>query len=155
MVTVDIIRFGLFASIPVVDNLVWLFVAQFLIEAFTLFWIPAKEAAVPNMLRKDQLEPANQLSLVTTYGLTPVLAAIVFAVLNSTGGRLRTSSRGRRRRPGPVPERAHLPRRGGGHLAAALDQRPSRRRPGRAKETFLGSLDHGFSFAGHTPWCAA
>ena len=25
------------------------------------------------MLRKDQLEPANQLSLVTTYGLTPVL----------------------------------------------------------------------------------
>ena len=27
------------------------------------------------MLRKDQLEPANQLSLVTTYGLTPVLAA--------------------------------------------------------------------------------
>ena len=35
------------------------------------------------MLRKDQLEPANQLSLVTTYGLTPVLAAIVFAVLTT------------------------------------------------------------------------
>src|SRR4051812_18242619 len=87
MVTVDIIRFGLFASIPLVDNLIWLFVAQFLIEAFTLFWIPAKEAAVPNMLRKDQLEPANQLSLVTTYGLTPVLAAIVYAVLNSAGRR--------------------------------------------------------------------
>ena len=35
MVVVDIIRFGLFASIPLVDNLIWLFVAQFLIEAFT------------------------------------------------------------------------------------------------------------------------
>ena len=35
MVVVDVIRFGLFASIPIVDNLIWLFVAQFLIEAFT------------------------------------------------------------------------------------------------------------------------
>ena len=67
MVITDVIRFGLFTSIPLVDNLVWLFIAQFLIEAFSLFWIPAKDAAVPNMLRKDQLEPANQLSLVTTY----------------------------------------------------------------------------------------
>ena len=89
----DVFRFALFASIPIVDNLVWLFVAQFLIEAFSLFWIPAKDAAVPNMLRKDQLEPANQLSLVTTYGLTPVLAAIVFAVLTSVGGQVRAGAR--------------------------------------------------------------
>src|SRR4029453_10453666 len=88
MVITDVIRFALFASIPLVDNLVWLFVAQFLIEAFSLFWIPAKDAAVPNMLRKDQLEPANQLSLVTTYGLTPVAAAVVFALLTSLGGRI-------------------------------------------------------------------
>ena len=88
MVITDVFRFALFASIPIVDNLVWLFVAQFLIEAFSMFWIPAKDAAVPNMLRKDQLEPANQLSLVTTYGLTPVLAAIVFAVLTTVGGRV-------------------------------------------------------------------
>ena len=88
MVITDVIRFALFASIPLVDNLVWLFVAQFLIEAFSLFWIPAKDAAVPNMLRKDQLEPANQLSLITTYGLTPVLAAVVFAALTSMDDRL-------------------------------------------------------------------
>ncbi|MFP5371064.1 MAG: MFS transporter [Actinomycetes bacterium] len=83
MVVTDVIRFSLFASIPLVDNLYWLFAAQFLIEAFSMFWIPAKDAAVPNMLRKDQLEPANQLSLITTYGLTPVVAAIVFALLTS------------------------------------------------------------------------
>src|SRR4051812_731643 len=88
MVAVDIIRFGLFASIPIVDNLIWLFVAQFLIEAFTLLWLPAKDAAVPNMLRKDQLEPANQLALAPAYGLTPVHASIVFAVLTSVGGHL-------------------------------------------------------------------
>ncbi|MCW2510138.1 MAG: tmk, partial [Modestobacter sp.] len=66
MVVSDVLRFGLFASIPLVGDLLWLFIAQFLIEAISLFWIPAKDAAVPNMLRKDQMEPANQLSLVTT-----------------------------------------------------------------------------------------
>ena len=50
MVVCDLLRFALFASIPLVDNLIWLFVAQFLIEALSLFWIPAKEAAVPNLL---------------------------------------------------------------------------------------------------------
>ena len=59
----------------------WLFVATFLVECVGLFWIPAKEASVPNLVRKDQLESANQLSLVTTYGITPVAAALVFSLL--------------------------------------------------------------------------
>ena len=106
------------------------------------------------MLRKDQLEPANQLSLVTTYGLTPVLAAIVFARAHH---RRRRASCGRhpRRRPGrprAVPQRADVPGRRGRHLeparrsaAGAPPGRSSRRR------RFFGSLKHGFSFAGHTP----
>jgi dTMP kinase len=152
MVVTDLIRFSLFASIPLVDNLVWLFVAQFLIEAFSLFWIPAKDAAVPNMLRKDQLEPANQLSLVTTYGLTPVLAAIVFAVLTTLGTQLSD----------------HLPSVDAVDLALYLNaltflvaavviwNLPSisgRRAAGATGKqgSFFGSLRHGFSFAGHTP----
>ncbi len=152
MVATDIIRFALFASIPIVDNLVWLFVAQFLIEAFSLFWIPAKDAAVPNMLRKDQLEPANQLSLVTTYGLTPVLAAIVFAVLNSTGSSLQKAL------PAVDPVDLALYLNALTFLVAAiviwnLPSISGRRAPGAAgqQESFLGSLRQGFSFAGHTP----
>ncbi|TFV90561.1 dTMP kinase [Blastococcus sp. CT_GayMR16] len=152
MVVVDIIRFGLFASIPVVDNLIWLFVAQFLIEAFTLFWIPAKEAAVPNMLRKDQLEQANQLSLVTTYGLTPVLASIVFAVLTSVGGTVSDVI------PGVNEVDLALYLNALTFLVAAfviwnLPSISGRRAAGpvKSEETFLGSLKHGFSFAGHTP----
>jgi dTMP kinase len=152
MVITDIIRFGLFASIPIVDNLVWLFVAQFLIEAFSLFWIPAKDAAVPNMLRKDQLEPANQLSLVTTYGLTPVLAAIVFAVLNSAGGRVSDVL------PGTDQVDLALYLNALTFLVAAvviwnLPSISGRRAAGAVttQESFLGSLKHGFSFAGHTP----
>ncbi|HEY9474142.1 MAG TPA: dTMP kinase [Mycobacteriales bacterium] len=81
MVVCDIGRFALFASIPLVGSLAWLFGAQFLIECLALFWIPAKEASVPNLVRRNQLEPANQLSLVTTYGITPVAAAVVFSLL--------------------------------------------------------------------------
>jgi dTMP kinase len=82
MVVCDIIRFGLFITIPLTHSLAWLFIASFLIECFSLFWRPAKEASVPNLLqRKDQLEAANQLGLITTYGITPVAAAALFAVL--------------------------------------------------------------------------
>ena len=81
MVAADVGRFALFLSIPLVGALWWLFVATFLVECISLFWIPAKEASVPNLVRKDQLESANQVSLVTTYGITPVVAALVFSLL--------------------------------------------------------------------------
>jgi dTMP kinase len=152
MVVSDCLRFGLFASIPLVDNLIWLFVAQFLIEAISLFWIPAKEAAVPNMLRKDQLEPANQLSLVTTYGLTPVFAAVIFSLLTSVGSRLS------RLIPGVTHVDLALYLNALTFLVAAiviwnLPSISGRREAGAvvSGESFLGSFKSGLSFAGHTP----
>ena len=82
MVVSDGIRFGLFLTIPLVHTLAWLLVASFLIECVSLFWLPAKDASVPNLVRRDQIEAANQLSLITTYGLTPVLGAALFSVLS-------------------------------------------------------------------------
>ncbi len=89
MVVSDLVRFALFLTIPlahlVVDSrqtLWWLFIATFLIECVSLFWLPAKDAAVPNLVRRDQIEAANQLSLITTYGLTPVLGAALFSVMS-------------------------------------------------------------------------
>ena len=46
----------------------------------TLFWSPAKEASVPNLVPKSKLESANQVSLLAAYGTAP-LAAIVFSTL--------------------------------------------------------------------------
>ena len=80
MVTADVLRFGLYASIPLVRTLWWLLVASFLIESLSLFWIPAKEASVPTLVPPSQLESANRLSLVTTYGSAAV-ASTLFAVL--------------------------------------------------------------------------
>ncbi|MBV9293512.1 MAG: MFS transporter, partial [Frankiales bacterium] len=40
MVVADVLRFGLYASIPIVHTLWWLLVASFLIESLSQFWIP-------------------------------------------------------------------------------------------------------------------
>lgn len=90
MVICDLLRFVLFATIPTVAlystdakiTVGWAAAATFLIEAITLIWIPAKDAAVPNLIPRARLEAANQLTLITTYGITPVLAAAVLAGLN-------------------------------------------------------------------------
>ncbi|HWB66014.1 MAG TPA: dTMP kinase [Mycobacteriales bacterium] len=81
MIVTDVIRCGLFVAIPLHQTLWWLFTASFLIECGSLFWIPAKEASIPNLVPRDQLESANQLNLVTTYGFGAVAAA-VFAALS-------------------------------------------------------------------------
>jgi len=89
MIVSDAIRFVLFLTIPLAHlvvsthmTLAWLLIASFLIECVSLFWMPAKDASVPNLVRRDQIEAANQLSLITTYGLTPVLGAGLFSLLS-------------------------------------------------------------------------
>ena len=80
MVVSDIIRAGLYISIPIVNTYLWLYTAMILVECVTLFWSPAKEATVPNLVGKDRLESANQVSLLAAYGTAPV-AAILFSLL--------------------------------------------------------------------------
>jgi dTMP kinase len=87
MVVTDLGRAGLFVSIPIVNTMWWLLVATFLIEVLSLFWIPAKEATVPNLVPKNKLQSANQLSLVTAYGSAPVAAAL-FTLLSFISGLL-------------------------------------------------------------------
>jgi dTMP kinase len=80
MIVGDVIRGLLFLSIPLFPNLTWIYVAKFLAGVTSQFWNPATSASVPNLVPKDKLERANQLSLLTTYGTAP-LAAGVFSVL--------------------------------------------------------------------------
>jgi dTMP kinase len=81
MITCDIGRAALLASLPFFANLTGLVVLSFCIEVLTLMWGPAKDASVPNIVTdKDQLAAANSLSLAASYGTFP-LGAIMFAVL--------------------------------------------------------------------------
>ena len=87
MIAGDVIRAVLYLSIPinlslgVVDKLTWLYVAQFLASCASLFWTPAKDASVPNLVPREKLEQANQLSLFTTYGTAPI-AGLLFSLIS-------------------------------------------------------------------------
>jgi dTMP kinase len=80
MVTADIFRAALYISIPIVNTYFWLYTAMILVECLTLFWSPAKEATVPNLVGKEKLESANQVSLLAAYGTAPI-AALLFSFL--------------------------------------------------------------------------
>ncbi|PZG34578.1 dTMP kinase [Spongiactinospora gelatinilytica] len=88
MVAADLLRFALVVSIPVVmlvstpspGTYQWVIIVTLLVECVNLFWVPAKDATVPNLVPKDRLEEANQLNLLVTYGTAPVAAAL-FALL--------------------------------------------------------------------------
>jgi len=87
MAVCDAIRFVMFASIPAAGLVTsdpklivgWAAVATFIIETVAMLWVPAKEASVPNLIPRARLVTANQLTLATTYGVTPVLAGLLLA----------------------------------------------------------------------------
>jgi dTMP kinase len=86
MIIGDVIRAALYVSIPInlsvgfANQLTWIYAVQFLASCASLFWAPAKDASVPNLVPANKLEEANQLSLFTTYGTAPV-AGLLFALL--------------------------------------------------------------------------
>ncbi|MBB4907190.1 bifunctional MFS transporter/dTMP kinase [Actinophytocola algeriensis] len=82
MVVCDVLRCALFVSIALVGTPLWLFVANFLIGCCSMMWIPSKDAAVPNLLRRsDQVETAAQLGLVMTYGIAAITGAGLYAII--------------------------------------------------------------------------
>ncbi len=86
MIIGDLLRAVLYITIPIdlsvgfVNKLTWIYVVQFLASGASLFWAPAKDASVPNLVPRDKLEQANQLSLFTTYGTAPI-AGLLFSLL--------------------------------------------------------------------------
>ncbi len=86
MIVGDVLRAVLYLSIPLnlqlhlVNELTWMYIVQFVASCASLFWTPAKDATVPNLVPPEKLEQANQLSLFTTYGTAPI-AGLVFGLL--------------------------------------------------------------------------
>ena len=86
MIIGDVIRAALYVTIPInlsvgfANQLTWMYIVQFLASCASLFWTPAKDASVPNLVPPEKLEQANQLSLFATYGTAPI-AGLLFALL--------------------------------------------------------------------------
>ena len=90
LVAGDVARGAVFASIPIVHTLTWVMVATVIIEAITLIWLPAKDATVPNLVPRERLEAANQVSIATTYG-SALPAAGIFILLSLSSKGLHSS----------------------------------------------------------------
>ncbi|WP_236796304.1 MFS transporter [Amycolatopsis sp. GM8] len=86
MFVADLLRCGFVMSIAFVGTGWWLYAANFLASASAMMWIPSKDAAVPNLLRRpDQVETANQLGLVMTYGLAVLSAGGIYTIITGIG----------------------------------------------------------------------
>jgi len=87
MIIGDVLRAALYLSIPLdlslhfVNELTWVYLVQFVASCVSLFWTPAKDASIPNLVPRDKLEEANQYSLFTTFGTAPI-AGLVFSLLS-------------------------------------------------------------------------
>ncbi len=82
MVVCDLARAGILLIVPLVNSVWQLVLVSLALEAFTLLWIPAKEASVPNLLPAQHLTVANSLSMFATYATFPV-AALIYSRVGS------------------------------------------------------------------------
>jgi len=87
MALCDVARAGVVCAYPFVNHVWQLVLLNLLLEAFTLLWIPTKDAWVPNLLPKKHLPIANTLSVIATYGTIPLAVFLmwVFDSLSSDG----------------------------------------------------------------------
>src|SRR5437867_2930469 len=71
MITADLSRAVLYATMPFLGKLWAIFFVSFVIESLSLLWTPARDASLPNLVPRRQLANANSLGLVATYGTLP------------------------------------------------------------------------------------
>lgn len=89
MIVTDIVRGAVMLAVAFVGNVFQLVIATFVIEIAAALFIPAKDATVPTIVRRDQLVQANQLSLLSTYATLPIgalLAAVVISLTERVAG---------------------------------------------------------------------
>src|SRR5437588_3760367 len=85
MITADIARGGMYASMPFLHALAPIYALSFVIECLSLVWGPAKDSSIPNIVPRRQLANANTVGLASTYGTLP-LGGLIFTGLSALAG---------------------------------------------------------------------
>lgn len=80
MLATDLLRMGIVAIIPLIAQLWWIYLWAFVLEAASVIFLSARDAAVPDLAAPDDLPTANSLMLGSSFGSIPVGAGL-FAVL--------------------------------------------------------------------------
>src|SRR5436190_7236778 len=75
MVACDLTRAGLIVVVPFV-NIGLLYAIAFVHECISLFFLPARDATVPELVSDNALAEANGLVLASSYGALPIAAAL-------------------------------------------------------------------------------
>ena len=86
MVACDLTRAALIALVPFV-NIVFLYVIALVHECISLFFLPARDSSVPDLVPEGSREEANGLILASSYGSIPIAAAL-FGGLRLLGSNL-------------------------------------------------------------------
>jgi dTMP kinase len=76
LVICDLARAAAFAGLAMSGNLVMIFVLAFVAECFTLVYLSAKNAVIPQYVKNQELAEANQLNMIVSYGPLPFGAAV-------------------------------------------------------------------------------
>jgi MFS family permease len=85
MLAMDAVRIGIVLAIPLVDALWWIYVWAFLLELAGLIFVPARDAAVPDLAHRQLLPMANGLMLGASYGTIP-FGALCFGIVSWISG---------------------------------------------------------------------
>ncbi|MGH2784244.1 MAG: MFS transporter [Actinomycetota bacterium] len=80
MIWSDVARFGILIFTPFVPELWALYVFAFAHECFSLVFLPARDASLPNIVGSDHLEPANAVVMGSSFAGIP-LSGPAFALL--------------------------------------------------------------------------
>jgi dTMP kinase len=84
LVVGNLARGLVFATIPLVDTLLWVYVATVLIEVAGLLWLPTKDATIVAIVPGEMLPDANRLNLATSYGSALPAAGIFIGLSEIT-----------------------------------------------------------------------
>lgn len=76
MLAMDASRVVMVLAVPLLASVAWVYLWAFLIEAAGLLFLPARDAAVPDIVESEHLAAANSLLMFTSYGAIPAGAAL-------------------------------------------------------------------------------
>jgi MFS family permease len=85
MVSMDVVRAGMAAAVPLVRGLWWIYLWAFMIEVGSLVFLPARDASIPDLVGEEDLPVANGLVLASSYGTIP-LGAAAFSIVAALPG---------------------------------------------------------------------
>jgi len=86
MLAMDAVRAVMIALVPFILSLWWIYLWAFLHELASIVFLPARDAAIPDLVEEHQLETADAVILGSSYGFIPIGAGAFGLVTWLTSG---------------------------------------------------------------------